>query len=171
VSERPTLLSIPGDSAAALAAGSQGARTVVIDLEDVPDGEADAARLLVRYALEHVSWGDAEVLVRIAPMDADGPLDMREVAHLASGIVLPGTTDPDEVRAVAEALDAVEAERGLPRGSIGIVPALATSKAVRAAPDILAASPRVRWLMFDAGGGRPSRVRRRAVKERAGPPG
>jgi len=151
MSPRPTMLLIPGDSPAALAAGSQQAKTVVIDLEDVPDGEGDAARVLVRYALEHVSWGDAEVLVRIGPMDADGALDMRELAHLASGVVVPGTTGPDEVRAVAECLDAIEAERGLPQGSIGIVPVLANAKAVRAAPDIMAASPRVRRLMFGSG--------------------
>jgi len=165
------MLSIPGDSPAALAAGSQGARTVVIDLEAVPEEEADAARVLVRYALEHVNWGDAEVLVRIGPLYADGALDMWEVAHLASALVLPGTTDPDEVRALAEGLDAVEGERGLPQGSIGIVPALATAKAVRAAPEILAASPRVRWLMFDAGVAKSSRAPKRAAKGLAGPRG
>ncbi len=153
MSVRPTMLSIPGDSPVALAAGSQGSRMVVLDLEAVEKGERDAARTLVRYALEHVDWGDAEVLVRIAPLSTpDGALDLQEVAHLASGIVLPGTRAPEDVRAASEALDTIEAERGLPQGSIGIVPVLATAKAVRAAPDILAASPRVLSLMFGPGG-------------------
>ncbi len=130
----------------------EGADSMILDLEDsVAPAEKDAARIMVRYALENVLWGDAEMLVRINPMSTPyGPDDVREIAHLVDALVVPKCERATDVLQVAALLDEIEAERGLPAGKIGIVPLIETAKGVLNAFEVASASPRNLSLAFGA---------------------
>jgi citrate lyase subunit beta/citryl-CoA lyase len=143
----------PGNNAKVLAKGTtSGADSVILDLEDsVAPTQKDAARILVRYALEHVHWGSAEVLVRINPMSTPyGPDDVRAIGHLVDGLVVPKCESKADVLQVATLLDEVEAEHGMVVGKVGLVPLIETSKGVINAYEVASASPRNISLAFGA---------------------
>ena len=140
----------PGNNPKVLAKGTTaGAVSVILDLEDsVAPAQKDAARIMVRYALEHVHWGTAEVLVRVNPMNTEyGPLDIRAVAHLVDGVVVPKCESKADVLQV-DVLQ--EGEHGLPTGKVGIVPLIETAKGVLNAYEVAIASPRNVSLAFGA---------------------
>jgi citrate lyase subunit beta/citryl-CoA lyase len=143
----------PGNNAKVLSKGTtSGADSVILDLEDsVAPAEKDAARIMVRYALENVNWGEAEVLVRVNPMSTPyGPEDVRDIGHLVDGLVVPKCESRADVLQVASMLDDIEAEKGIAPGKIGIVPLIETAKGVLNAYEIAEASPRNISLAFGA---------------------
>lgn len=164
---RRTRLYIPGDQPDLLPnAGLFGADCLVLDLEDsVAPARKEAARILLRQALSagfpapavlgaaaQSAPGGPELLVRINGYPAaDGQADLAELAAcLPDGIVLPKCERPDQVSALATALDALEAAAGLPPGRIAIIPLVETARGVLAAPALASASPRVSALSFGA---------------------
>jgi len=150
---RRTRLYMPGNGPRLFIKGPPPeADSVILDLEDsVPPAEKDAARILVRYALENVNWGDKEVLVRVNPMSTPyGPVDVRAVGHLAHGIIIPKSETAKDVLQVALLLDEIEAERGLPAGHIKLIPLIETAKGVLSALEVARASPRNTSLAFGA---------------------
>jgi citrate lyase subunit beta/citryl-CoA lyase len=143
----------PGNNAKVLTKGTTpGADSVILDLEDsVAPAQKDAARIMVRYALENVNWGSAEVLVRVNPMNTPyGPDDVRAVGHLADGLVVPKCESRADVLQAAALLDEVEAEHGLAPGKVGLVPLIETAKGVLNAYEVAMASPRNLSLAFGA---------------------
>jgi citrate lyase subunit beta/citryl-CoA lyase len=150
---RRTRLYIPGNRPKMMVKGApEGADSMILDLEDsVAPAEKDAARIVVRYALENVIWGDAEMLVRVNPMSTPyGPDDVREIAHLVDALVVPKCERAADVLQVAALLDEIEAEKGLPAGKVGIVPLIETAKGVLNAFEVASASPRNLSLAFGA---------------------
>jgi citrate lyase subunit beta/citryl-CoA lyase len=150
---RRTRMYAPGNNAKVLSKGaSPGADSVILDLEDsVAPAQKDAARILVRYALENVDFGDAEVLCRVNPMSTEyGPEDVRAIGHLVDGLVVPKCETRADVLQVDALLEEVESEHGLPTGKVGIVPLIETAKGVLNAYEVATASPRNISLAFGA---------------------
>ncbi len=150
---RRTRMYAPGNNPKVLSKGTTpGADSVILDLEDsVAPSQKDAARILVRYALENVDFGDAEVLCRVNPMSTlYGPEDVRAIGHLVDGLVVPKCESRADVLQVDALLEEVEAEHGLPTGRVGIVPLIETAKGVLNAYEVATASPRNISLAFGA---------------------
>jgi citrate lyase subunit beta/citryl-CoA lyase len=150
-----SLLVVPGNRPERIAkAAGYGADALALDLEDsVPPAEHDAARGHVRAYVETAA--STPVFVRTVsvgrPEFADD-LDAVVVPGLA-GLVLPQVEEPDEVRAADEQLSALERERGLEPGSVLLMPAAESARAVRRLYEIVTASPRVAGTNFNGAPG------------------
>ena len=130
-----SLLFIPADSEKKLGkVDACGADAVILDLEDsVSAANKSLARDLVAAFLAARSPGNRnlQLWVRINPLDS-GLSDDDLAAIVGSapdGIMLPKANGPDDVRALSDRLDALEAEHGLEHGSIKIIP-VATETAI-----------------------------------------
>ncbi|MHA6803741.1 HpcH/HpaI aldolase/citrate lyase family protein [Salinifilum ghardaiensis] len=149
-----SLLFVPGTKTEWLAkAARAGADAAVIDLEDaVPDsGKADArSGVVATLQQHHVSTREQPpaLFVRVNALDTwDGADDVRAVARPGlHGIVLPKVDGPEDVRVADRLLTWCERERGLPVGSVALVPLLETARGLREAHDVGAAARRVAYL-------------------------
>jgi len=101
----------------------RGADGIILDLEDaVAPSQKAQARTMIADAIPHVSRKGADVLVRV---NRPWRLMVRDI----EAAVIPGVTalmltkvdGPEHVLAVAEMVDELEAERGLPPGKIVFV--------------------------------------------------
>jgi len=116
----------PGDTLAKMqkAAGC-GAGAVILDLEDsVAAANKPAARALVADFLSERIIGGPQLWVRINPLStAFASADLAAVAPAApDGIVLPKPDSAADALALAGQLERIEAEAGLERGAIRILP-------------------------------------------------
>jgi len=150
-----SLLVVPGNRPERIAkAAGYAADALALDLEDsVPPKEHDAARVHVRDYLDGTPA--AAVFVRTVSVgrpEFEGDLEAAVHPRLA-GLVLPQVEEPDEIRAAAERLDALERERGIPAGSVRLLPAAESARAVRRLYDIVTASPRVLGTNFNGAPG------------------
>jgi citrate lyase subunit beta/citryl-CoA lyase len=116
----------PGDQPAKMAkAAATGAGAVILDLEDsVADTAKPAARTATRAFLEARDAAGPELWVRINPLStAHAAADLAAVVPAApDGIVLPKPDGPEDVVRLASDLDRLEAETGLAKGSVAILP-------------------------------------------------
>ena len=126
-------------------AHERGADAIILDLEDsIPQAEKDRARDLVRGAVAKVGRGGADVTVRINRPWRQAIRDMEaSVWPGVRALVLPKVADASHVAAIAEILDELEAERGLPPGSVGLVALVETAEAFFHLPAIARASRRL----------------------------
>jgi citrate lyase subunit beta/citryl-CoA lyase len=126
-------------------AHSRGADVIILDLEDsiLPKDKAHA-RTLVAPAAPKVSRSGADVLVRI---NRPWRLCLRDLEAIVDpriyGLMLPKTESPDHVHMVAEVLDELEAERGLPQGHTRIIPMIESAAAFFRMREIAASHPRI----------------------------
>jgi len=121
-----------------------GADTVILDLEDaVAPPEKDAARILVKYALENVDFGRTERGVRINPLNT--PFGKKDLDMVLSSdvelIFLPKTESAEDVKELCSLIGDRE---------ICISPIIETAKGVLNAYEIASADPRVAMLCFGA---------------------
>ena len=126
-------------------AADRGADAIILDLEDsIPPGDKARARELLPDAVVEVGRRSADVLVRV---NRPWRLLVRDLeACIIAGVralKLPKVESAEHVAAVAEIVDELEAERGLPRGGIGFVPMIETAAAVFRIQAIAASHPRV----------------------------
>jgi len=127
-------------------AAKSGADVVVLDLvEFVRDEQKPAAREKCRAALEMVRAGGAQVYAQIDPQNHEADLSAC-VGDGLSGIVVSRAESASQIAAIDKQLLLLEKERGLPAGSIVVVPALETARGNQEAYEIASASPRVRAL-------------------------
>ncbi|MFC9426997.1 HpcH/HpaI aldolase/citrate lyase family protein [Streptomyces sp. NPDC056987] len=143
-----SLLFVPADNERLLSgAHRRGAHALVLDLEDsVSEAGKEAARQKLPGQLVRLAALDQRVTVRVNSGAAERERDLRAaVGPGLRAVVLPKAEDPAEVADAAAALTALERERGLPEGSVGIVP-LIESPAALFALSALATAPRVRGL-------------------------
>ena len=126
---------------------------MMLDLEDgVVPAQKAAARPIVAAGLGAEGVGRPVRYVRINGFDAPehgADLDAVVVAGL-EGLVVPKVETVKQVDVIAATLDDLEQRRGLRPGSVRLMLAIETAKAVLAAPALAAASPRVSGLMFGA---------------------
>jgi citrate lyase subunit beta/citryl-CoA lyase len=142
-----SLLFVPGHrdqwAPKAVAAGADG---ILFDLQDsVPEAEKVRARGVVAAMVGRIR---RPVLVRVAPLGAPGhDADLEAVVRPGlAGVVVPLVTGPDDVRAVADRLGALERDRGMPEGSTVVVPLVETARAARLAFEVATASDRVAYM-------------------------
>ncbi len=126
-------------------APTRGADAYILDLEDsIPVAEKANARTLVREAAAKVGRTGADVLVRI---NRPWRLSVRDIEASVDAnvraLMVPKIADAGHVRAIAEILDEVEAERGLPIGHTRLFPMIETTAAYFHATEIAEAHDRV----------------------------
>lgn len=151
---RRTSLYIPGTNPGMLAnAEVYGADSVILDLEDgVPVSEKDAARILVRNALQHIPYRRAEVTVRVNALSTPfGRDDFREIIPLAPDAVrLPKCESADDVREADAMMTEIELENGIEPGAVGIIAITESARGGRNLSEIAAESPRLIALNYGA---------------------
>lgn len=149
---RRSMMFLPGNSPAMLMNGTVlPADCLILDLEDaVSPDQKDAARLLVKGALQNFDYGRREIVVRINDLETpEWEADLDEILQGKLHLIMP----PKVAGAAhVEKLDAALTERekkfGLEEGSIGILPLIETALGVENAFQIASASPRVRGLFL-----------------------
>jgi citrate lyase subunit beta/citryl-CoA lyase len=133
-------------------AARRGADAIILDLEDaVAASEKDRARTLVPEAARIVSRGGADVLVRLnRPMR----MTVRDLeAVIGPGVhcvSLPKAESPEHVQLVAEIIDELEAERGIPHGTTKMLAMVETASAFFRIAEIAKAHPRLVGLNLGA---------------------
>jgi citrate lyase subunit beta/citryl-CoA lyase len=126
-------------------AHARGADAIILDLEDsITPPEKAAARLLVADAAQQAGAGGADILVRInRPLE----LAVRDIEAVVSAgimaLMLPKVDSAAHIRLLAEVVDVVEAERGLPNGHTKFIAVIETADAFFRMREIAAAHPRI----------------------------
>jgi len=123
------------------------ADALIVDLEDaVPEADKVSARSTAETHVAALVAAGRDVLVRINPVTSGHWLaDLEAIVQPGLvGIAVPKVYRPREVSAVAEALSALEAERGIEPGATDVQPLLETALGMHGAFEILSASERVR---------------------------
>jgi citrate lyase subunit beta / citryl-CoA lyase len=139
-------LYVPGDQARKLqhALGS-GADAIIADLEDAvaPSAKANARRTVADWLATQLDDDHPELWVRVnaaARLLAD---DVKAaVGPAVTGICLPKTHTPEQVRSLGQLLGPAERQAGLAEGAIKVVPLLESAAGILSAPAI-AQQPRV----------------------------
>jgi citrate lyase subunit beta/citryl-CoA lyase len=126
-------------------AHTRGADAIILDLEDsITPPEKAAARLMVANAARQCSVGGADILVRV-----NRPLDLmvRDVEAVVStevtALMLPKVDSEAHIRLLAELLDSVEAEKGLPNGHTKFIAVIETADAFFRMREIAGAHSRI----------------------------
>lgn len=148
-----SLLFVPGHKPGwAEKAVRAGAHALILDLEDAVPAEAkDEGRAAVAQTLDRLSTGSTGLVVRVNALDtAWFARDVAEVVRPGlTALLLPKIYGRDDIIAFDALVTAAEVERGLPRGSIGLIPSLETARSLTAVEEITTA-PRVVSLMAAA---------------------
>ncbi|MER7010277.1 CoA ester lyase [Saccharopolyspora sp. NPDC000359] len=129
-----------------------GAHALVLDLEDaVPVEAKDEARAASAATVDRLAGGPTGLVVRVNPLETD--LFGKDVAAVVrpglTALLLPKVHGRDDVLAYDALVTAAEVERGLPRGTVGLIPSLETARSLTNVDEI-AAAPRVVSLMAAA---------------------
>jgi citrate lyase subunit beta / citryl-CoA lyase len=133
-------------------AAKRGADAIILDLEDsVAASEKERARTLVPEAAEIVSRGGADVVVRLnRPMR----MTVRDLEAVigpgVQAVALPKAESAQHVQLVAEIIDELEAERGIPVGTTKMLAMVETASAFFRIAEIAKASPRLVGLNLGA---------------------
>lgn len=133
-------------------AHTRGADAIQLDLEDaVAPGEKEAARAALPAAIEQVNRGETDVVVRVNRPWRSAVRDLEAAVRPGvRALALPKVPDGAHVRAIAEIVGEIEAERGMPPGSVGFIAMAETAAAMFALREIAAAHPRVLALTLGA---------------------
>jgi len=125
-------------------AASRGADAIILDLEDsVPIGERPAARLGLAKAVETVSRGGADVLVRINRPLTEAVADIEAaVTPGVSALMLPKIESAEHLLLLEEVVEEREMAAGMNLGTIGFVPMIETAGAYFRMDEIARASSR-----------------------------
>lgn len=150
---RTLMFASANDRERSLKAIAIGASAVCLDLEDaVAKSEKAAAREVVTGTLADPSVEGANVHVRINGVDTEFSDDdltaLGPSLPRLAGVIIPMVESPDQVRHVADRLDALEREHGVEAGAIRLIAIAETAKGVLAAPAVAASTPRLRTLLL-----------------------
>jgi citrate lyase subunit beta / citryl-CoA lyase len=109
-----------------------GADAVILDLEDaVALSEKAKARQIAREKV--LAYGDKRMIVRVNGFDS-GLLhdDLAEtIVENLECVMVPKVDDAEHIRKIHRLLVALETERGIRPGSIGVIPLIETAKGVQ----------------------------------------
>jgi citrate lyase subunit beta/citryl-CoA lyase len=143
---RRTRLYIPGNNPAMIQnAMIYGADSLILDLEDsIPIAEKDAARILVKNAIQTLDFKGCEVTVRINSLDTEFfDDDLKAIAHKKlDGILLPKTESLENILYIDNLLNVLEDENKLPKKKIKLMPIIESAAGVLKIEEI-ATGPRV----------------------------
>ena len=124
-------------------AWSYGADVVVLDLmELVPEGDRSMARERARDAVATAGRGGADVFAQVDKQQLDSDLRACVWSGL-SGIIIPRLESAQQLGEADQLLSQLEEQRGLPHGSLQVVPSLETARGNLAAMDIARSSTRL----------------------------
>ena len=133
-------------------AAKRGADAIILDLEDsIAASEKERARTLVPEAAQLVSRGGADIVVRLnRPMR----MTVRDLeAVIGAGVqavALPKAESAQHVQLVAEIMDELEAELGIPVGTTRMLAMVETASAFFHIAEIAKAHPRLVGLNLGA---------------------
>jgi citrate lyase subunit beta/citryl-CoA lyase len=133
-------------------AARRGADAIILDLEDsVAASEKERARTLVPEAAEIVSRGGADVVVRLnRPLRMTVPDLEAVIGPGVQAVALPKAESADHVRLVAEIIDELEADRGMPIGTTKMLAMVETASGFFRIAEIARAHPRLVGLNLGA---------------------
>ena len=124
-------------------AAKSGADAIVLDLAElVTEADKSKARADFAAAIKTVQAGGAAVFAQVDPTALHDDL-IACVWPGLSGIVVIRAESTGEIDEAAARLGKLEAERGIPAGTLQIIPALETARGNHAAYEICTANPRV----------------------------
>jgi citrate lyase subunit beta / citryl-CoA lyase len=131
---------------------ASGADVLIQDLEDfTPPQRREEARALAAGLFVRWRAAGARVCARINSLHEDGWLDLSYVVPAKPDFVAyPKAATSRDMQALDRAISAAEAQAGLARGSIGILPVCETALGVVNVREIAAASPRIRYALLGA---------------------
>lgn len=144
---RRSLLYIPGNNPGMIQnCAIYGSDGVLLDLEDsIAIAEKDAARTLVKHALRSLDFGTVEKVVRINGRDT--PFFEADLAAIIparpDAIRLPKVDSAEDVLVADHIIAQLEAEAGIPVGTVGIQAMLETARAIVRVNEIAASSSRL----------------------------
>lgn len=145
-------LFVPGNSPKMLSSANfLGSDAIVIDLEDaVPLAEKDAARILVRYAIQALHY-KIQLGIRINALDTPfWQADLKELLPLGPDfIMLPKTCKASSIHTLENAMNELEKQYH-PKKKAGIIALLETAEGIENAYSIAEASSRVIALFLGA---------------------
>lgn len=122
---------------------------VVLDLEDaVAISEKTRARLALKEALALPRSGDVFIRVNSAQTDYILADLLASVTDGVKGLVLAKSESAEEIRQVDWVIGQLEKERGLPTGSLEIIPFIESANAIVNAYSIASACKRVSRMFF-----------------------
>ena len=151
---RRALLYVPGDDLHKIQkAISLGVDCVCMDLEDgVAVNRKEPARFSVHQALQTLSFGETECLVRINPVGSGLELLDLEQVHPGKpgGVVIPKVESGDQIRWVSTQLAEAERRSSLSPGEIILIAVVETARGIINLPEIIGADPRLQALIFGA---------------------
>jgi len=140
------MLFMPGNNPGMLQTAQVfGADSVILDLEDaVSLGEKDAARVLIKGALETFDYGTTEIVIRINPFSTPYALeDIDVMARLKPNAILLPKATPEDMKKLDEMLDKIEKEEGFENGVIRIHALVETTYGVETVFETIKSSNRV----------------------------
>lgn len=144
---RRTMLYVPGNHPGMVRdAGIYPADCIMFDLEDsVAVTEKDAARFLVREALNAIAYPGKELVVRVNGLDTPtGIQDLEAMVRTGRVIIrLPKTESAADVLECERHIERIERAAGLPVGSTRMMAAVESAAGVLSAREIATASPRL----------------------------
>ena len=151
---RRSLLFLPGNNPNLMINGDVlGADAIIFDLEDaVAPDEKDAARILVRNALEFLDFSSVEVVIRINSVDNNGfwKLDLDEIIpRNPQCILVPKALDAAYIRTVSAYMGEVESRHGI-TSPVKIIALIETAIGLENAFAIAAADPRITAIFLGA---------------------
>jgi citrate lyase subunit beta/citryl-CoA lyase len=133
-------------------AHTRGADAIILDLEDsVPEEEKQRGRDLIASAAKEVGRAGAEVLVRINRPWQQAFRDIEAaVSAPVTALMCPKVESPEHLGVIAELLDVLERQRGMPLGHTKLVALIETAAAYFRAREIALATPRLVALSLGA---------------------
>lgn len=144
---RRSMLFLPGNTPNMIINGDAlGADSIILDLEDaVSPDEKDAARLLVRSAIERMGFSGVEITVRINSIDTDyWRDDLEAIVPLKPDLIMPPKAScAEDIKKVDSYISGIEERCGMPQGSVRLIPLIETALGVENAYAIASACPRV----------------------------
>ena len=151
---RRTMLFLPGNNPNMIMNGGiLGADSIIFDLEDaVAPDQKDAARELVKNALQTLDFEGCEIIVRINALDTPyWEEDLEEMIPLKPDVIMPTkVSGAPYIHQLAEKMSQVERAAGIEEGHTKIIPLLETTLGIENAFEIAAASPRMAALYLGA---------------------
>jgi citrate lyase beta subunit len=149
-----SMLFVPGGDERKLAKlDTLRAPALILDLEDaVAESRKPAARRMVAAALAEATTR-VPLWVRVNPSGPEATVADLDavVGPRLAGVVLPKVESAAEVNRVDWYLSALEAERGLPAGSVHLMANIESVAGLAHTEEIAAASSRLECLIFGAG--------------------
>jgi citrate lyase subunit beta/citryl-CoA lyase len=126
-------------------AHTRGADAIQLDLEDsVPPSEKEETRRRLLPAIEQVSQGTADVLVRI---NRPWRLALRDleaaICPRVRGIAVPKVENAQHLQAIDEVISELESEEGMEPGSTALIAMIETASGFLNAREIACSTPRV----------------------------